>query len=99
MSIPRGVSLQPVYAQGQQDPALHGSTIDGGNLVYGYSSSSGPGAPTTTMSEAAEAPMPEVSMGGLDEIITSNSLDQAWLSMQDFGHDNWILNYTARHQQ
>lgn len=104
VSIPRGVA---VFTHGQQnhDRAQHGPSIDEGNIVYGYNSNSGPGAPTT-MPGVAEVLIPEVSMGGLDGILTSNSLDQAWLSMQDFGHDNWILNYTgsgagghSQHQQ
>ncbi|GAB1320014.1 Fungal-specific transcription factor domain-containing protein [Madurella fahalii] len=31
-------------------------------------------------------------MGGLDAYLTSESLDAAWLNMQDFGQGDWILH-------
>ncbi|KXX75529.1 Activator of stress genes 1 [Madurella mycetomatis] len=31
-------------------------------------------------------------IGGLDEFLTSESLDAAWLNMQDFGQGDWMLH-------
>ncbi|KAK3322722.1 fungal-specific transcription factor domain-containing protein [Apodospora peruviana] len=49
-------------------------------------------------------PMPDVPMEGFEEILASTSLDQAWLSNQDFGHNDWLLNLSGQgphhqHQQ
>jgi hypothetical protein len=32
-------------------------------------------------------------MVGLDEFLVSDSLDEAWLTTQDFGQGNWMLRF------
>jgi hypothetical protein len=59
---------------------------------YGMSHTSGPSwEPSQAM------PTPPMAgtglMEGLDDFLTSDSLDEAWLVNQDFGQGDWMLHF------
>jgi hypothetical protein len=86
--VPSGVFQPPAYPQhgqlGQGQQGQHGQA----QQFYAQA------APTWEPTHAIPTPPAGGMEGGLQEYLASESLNEAWLTTQDFGQGDWVLHHS-----
>ena len=87
-------NISPLVPGSPQEPSSSSASISAASI------SSLPGASQGQQAQTSSWAAPEdqdvgtgMMMQGLDEFLVSESLDDAWLGMQDYGEGDWMLQF------